>query len=218
MQRIILVRHGDTAWNREHVFRGRVEVPLSDEGREQARLAGQALKDTPLSSIYCSPRQRAKETAEIIAQFHHQEVIPHEAFDDMDFGQWQGMPLEQVKDQYAQDYAAWEGRPEAFVAPGGEGLDAVRRRSLAGLQQLVSEMGEGQGEDKTLAIVTHRVILKVLICAMLGLDNSHFWHIRQGTCAINIFDYDPARHLFIAEAINDTCHLRALDPGSRLDF
>ncbi|MBC7342777.1 MAG: histidine phosphatase family protein [Clostridia bacterium] len=214
MQRIILVRHGDTAWNREHVFRGRVEVPLSDEGREQARLAGLALKDAPLSRIYCSPRQRAKETAQLIAQFHDQEVIPHDAFDDMDFGQWQGMPLEQVKSQYAEDYAAWESKPEAFVAPGGEGLDGVRQRSLAGLQQLVSEMREGE----TLAIVTHRVILKVLICAMLGLDNSHFWHIRQGTCAINIFDYDRARRLFIAETINDTCHLRSLEPGSRLDF
>jgi len=84
----------------------------------------------------------------------------------------------------------------------------VRERAWQGLERVV-----GENPGKTILIVTHRVITKVLICTVLGLDDSHFWQIKQDTTAINCLEY--ARGQFVASLINDTCHLKAIHPPTR---
>lgn len=210
--RIYLIRHGTTEWNREEVFRGRVECPLNDTGQAEARAVATYFQGIKIDKIYSSPLARAAETAAAIAAGQGLKVFLDPAFTDLDFGEWQGHPLKEVREKYPDLYQTWRERPQDVNFPKGENLDQVRARAWAGLLKVA------QGNpDRTVLIVSHRVITKVLLCAALGLDNSHFWQIKQDTTAINCLEY--SRGAFTVSLLNDTCHLKSLHlPGGRKDF
>ncbi|MGQ9632156.1 MAG: histidine phosphatase family protein [bacterium] len=202
MTKVFLVRHGETDWNREEVFRGRIDVPLNERGLAQARALGEALRSQKIEAIYSSPLSRALKTAEIVAEFQGDvEVRAERGFIDIDYGEWQGLPHEDVKGKYPELYEAWQDAPQTVRFPGGESLDAVQDRALAALGGVIRT-----NEGRTVAVVAHRVVNKVLLCAILGLDSSHFWLIRQDTCAINCFE--SSERGYIVRLLNDTCHLR----------
>lgn len=213
MTRIILVRHGETDWNKEQIFRGRIDVPLNPTGLRQARATGEALRNYKVDAIYSSPLSRAMETAKAIGTFHPDiSVIGANGFIDIDFGKWQGMPHEKVKDEYRELYDKWQKEPHNVKMPDGEDLDDVKLRAIEALNNILAGH-----ENETMVIASHRVVNKVILCAVLGLTNQHFWCIRQDTCAINIFDNSDTG--FIISVINDTCHIKALDDGiSGVDF
>ena len=210
--RIYLIRHGTTEWNREEVFRGRVECPLNDTGQAEARAVAAYFQGIKIDKIYSSPLARAAETAAAIALGQGFEVLLDPAFTDLDFGEWQGHALKEVREKYPDLYQTWRERPQDVTFPKGENLDQVRSRAWAGLLKVA------QGNpDRTVLIVSHRVISKVLLCAALGLDNSHFWQIKQDTAAINCLEY--SKGVFTVSLLNDTCHLKSLHlPGGRKDF
>ncbi len=212
MTRVYLIRHGTTEWNRGEVFRGRADCPLNETGRAEAQAVAAYLQGVEREKIYTSPLSRAAETAEAIAATRGLPIIPDPAFIDLDFGEWQGLPLVEVREKYAELYRTWRDRPQEATFPGGESLAQVRARAWEGLHRVVRE-----NEEKTALIVSHRVITKVLICAALGLDDSHFWQIKQDTTAINCLEFSRGR--FVVSLINDTCHLKAIHPsGRRKDF
>lgn len=210
--RLFLVRHGETKWNREEVFRGKIDVELNERGREQARLTAQALAGLKLAAVYASPLSRAQETARIIAGPHGLPVGIMEGLIDLDYGNWQGLSHLEVRERYPDLYREWASRPHNVRFEGGESLDDVRRRALAALQE-IAERHRGQN----VVAVGHRVVNKVLLLAFLGLDNSHFWGIKQDTCAINVIEFHPDRYVICR--INDTCHIHPLHEGmDALDF
>ncbi len=212
MTRVYLVRHGTTEWNKEEIFRGRLDCKLNETGQAEARGLAEYFADIPLQAIYSSPLSRAMETALPIARAKALPVAPRPEFIDMDFGEWQGRPLREVREKYSELYRLWRERPEAVHFPGGENLIQVRARAWEGLQEVVRE-----NPEKTVLILAHRVITKVLICAGLGLDDSHFWHIKQDTTAVNCLEY--RRGFFVTSLVNDTCHLKSIHPNSpRKDF
>lgn len=209
---IYLVRHGQTAWNREEIFRGRTDIPLDETGLKQAEMAGEYFKEMKIEAIYSSPLSRAFRTAEKIAQFHHLEVQPLEGLTDMSFGTWEGQAHEEIKRKDPETYRQWRERPHLARLPGGETLDDVRRRAMAALEEVIERHPE-----ETLLLVSHRVVNKVLICGILGIDNSHFWQIAQDTTAINLIRYEN-RHYVLA-LMNETCHLKRLNQARRsIDF
>ena len=212
MTSIYLVRHGQTAWNREEIFRGRTDVPLDETGLKQAELAGEYLKEVEIDAIYSSPLSRALETAEKIARFHNLKVQPLEGIVDMSFGNWEGHAHQEIKKNDSETYRRWREEPHLVRLPGGESLDDVRVRSMAALNE-VSKKHSG----KALVLVSHRVVNKVLICGILGLDNSHFWQIRQDPTAINLIQYRNGK--YILSLMNETCHLRPLkEERVKIDF
>ncbi len=206
MTRIYLVRHGTTEWNREEIFRGRADCRLNETGEAEARALAGYFQEVPLEGIYSSPLCRALETARAIAEAKGIHPVADPAFLDMDFGEWQGLPLREVKSRYPDLYRDWRERPQTVVFPSGENLSQVRTRAWKGLERLVQA-----NLEKTILIVSHRVVTKILICAALGLDESHFWQIRQDTTAVNCLEYN--RGVFIASLVNDTCHLKSI-PGA----
>ena len=119
----------------------------------------------------------------------------------MKFGVWQGMSIADVKESYPEQFDLWCNQPEILAIPDGETLEDVRRRSVATIEGLAAKHG-----GETIAAVTHRVICKVLLCHLLGLDNSHFWQIEQDTTAINVFELEEGKTT--VHLINDTCHLK----------
>lgn len=212
MTSIYLVRHGQTAWNREEIFRGRTNVPLDETGLKQAELAGKYLKEVEIEAIYSSPLSRALETAEKIAQFHNLKVQPLEGIIDMSFGNWEGQAHQEIKKNDSETYRRWREEPHLVRLPGGESLDDVRVRSTAALEKVIPKHS-----GKSLVLVSHRVVCKVLICAILGLDNSHFWQIVQDPTAINLIQYRNEK--YILSLMNETCHLKPLkEERVKIDF
>lgn len=211
MTEIILVRHGQTPWNKDKIFRGTVDIPLNDTGREEARLAGEWLKGETLHAAYTSPLSRSRDTAEAIARPHGLAVADLPGLGDLNYGDWQGLPLSEVKVKYADLYRQWETAPHTVRFPKGETLDEVRARALAGVEEVVQ-----RHPGQVVLLSAHRAVNKVLIAAIIGLDNSHFWRIGQDTTAINRFRRTgPVWEILL---VNDTCHLRGLARGPYVDF
>ena len=203
MTSIYLIRHGQTAWNKEEIFRGRTDVPLNAIGMREAELAGEYLKDKEIHVIYSSPLSRAWQTAQKIAQFHNLEVQPLNGIIDMSFGRWEGHSLQEIQKNDGELYRQWREEPHRVRIPDGESLDEVRIRTMAALEEMIQLHPE-----KTLVLVSHRVITKVLICGILGIDNSHFWQIGQDTTAINLIQHRNGK--YILSLMNETCHLKPL--------
>ena len=211
MTQIILVRHGRTPWNKDKIFRGTKDVPHDEVGQEEARLVGEWLKDETIHAAYASPLSRARDTATEVARHHGLKVHDLPGIIDLSYGDWQGMPLEEVKVKYPDLYQQWETAPERVRFPNGETLDEVRTRALAAVEGAMA-----RHPDQTILLAAHRVVNKVLIAAFIGLDNSHFWRIGQDTTAINRFARKgDAWHIML---INDTCHLRSMARGPYVDF
>ncbi len=200
--RIYLVRHGTTDWNKEEIFRGRVDCRLNETGREEARALENYFRQIHIDSIYSSPLSRAADTARAVAGSRGLEVRLDPAFIDLDFGEWQGLSLKSVREKYSEGYRIFRERPHEAGFPAGETLRQVRSRAWERFRVLAQE-----NRSKTILIVSHGVITKVLICAALGLDDSHFWQIKQDNTAVNCFEYNGK--LFIASLMNDTCHLKS---------
>ncbi len=201
MTRIYLVRHGTTDWNKEEIFRGRAECKLNETGKAEAKALARYFAEVPIEGVYSSPLSRALETARPTAESKGCEVVPESPFTDLDFGAWQGLPLKEARDKYPDLYRLWREQPGAVTFPGGENLAQVRNRSWKGLIRLA----EGNPQ-RTILIVTHRVVTKILIGAALGLDDSRFWQVKQDSTAINCLEY--SRGIFDIALINDTSHLK----------
>jgi broad specificity phosphatase PhoE len=210
MTEILLVRHGETDWNAGEIFRGRADVELNETGLKQARLVAKYLEDVPLEAVYASPLKRTIKTAEAVCGYHNLDVASAPELMDLDFGEWQGLPSGTVKEKYGKLYDEWLKNPHLIRIPGGESLEDVRRRAIGLVDRVVA------GHEGAVALISHRVVHKVIICALLGLDNSHFWNIRLDTCGITIFAHDNGR--FILNRHNDTSFLKSLGGTVLKDF
>jgi probable phosphoglycerate mutase len=212
MTSIYLVRHGQTAWNKEEIFRGRTDVPLDEMGLRQAELAGRFFQEIKIDAIYSSPLSRAWQTAQKIAHFHHLDVQLLEGLIDMSFGDWEGHAHQEIKEMDPETYRIWRDEPHRVRLPGGETLDDVRERAMGSLEDVVKLHPE-----QTLILVSHRVVNKVILCGILGLDNSHFWQITQDTTAINLIQYKKGK--YILSFMNEACHLKSITEGKiKIDF
>jgi len=200
---IFVVRHGQTEWNNEEIFRGRTDIPLDRVGIKQAELVGEYFRDIKLSAIYSSPLSRALQTAKIISKYHPLEVKPLQGIIDMSFGHWEGHSQKEIQKIDSENYRKWIESPHMVKIPGGESLDDVRSRLMSTLSEIIHLHPEGN-----IILVSHRVINKVLICYVLGIDNSHFWQIRQDTASINLINYRNGR--YILTLMNETCHLKPM--------
>jgi broad specificity phosphatase PhoE len=210
MTEIILTRHGQTEWNVEEVFRGRIDIELNQTGLKQAELLAESLSGQEIEAVYSSPLKRAAKTAEAVARRHSLKVEIVNGLIDCDFGQWQGLHLKEVREKYKELYQQWAESPQLVQIPGGESLDEVRERASEVVNGVIAR------HSGRVVLVSHRVVNKVLICALLGLDNSHFWNIKQDTCATTFFSYQNGR--FVLTKHNDTSYLKPLKRAELGDF
>ena len=210
MIELILARHGETAWNVEKIYRGRSDVGLDEVGIKQAELLGKYLSNYGLKAVYSSPLKRALDTANIIARYQKIHVQIAEGLLDFDYGEWQCLPERDVKRLHPALLNEWHNNPQRVRMPGGESLEDVRKRATEVINDILSNY---QG---SVVLVSHRVVNKVLICSLLGLDNSHFWNIKQDVGGITVFNYVDGR--FILTKHNDTSHLKELKGAVLEDF
>ncbi|MCS7260898.1 MAG: histidine phosphatase family protein [Anaerolineae bacterium] len=207
MTTVLLVRHGQTVWNREQRFRGQVEVPLDETGLLQAAALAQRIAAAwkPVA-IYASPLQRTLQTAAPVARACGLEVIPHTGLLDINFGACTGLSEAEFATRHPQLAAAWYEHPHTVRFPKGEALADVQRRAVALLSDVVA-----QHPDHTVVLVTHLVVCRVLLCHFLGLDMSHFWEFEPAPASLSILEISTRGHLL--RTLNDTAHLHELTAG-----
>lgn len=206
MTRILLVRHGQTEWNRVERFRGRADVPLNEAGIAQAEAAARRIAaEWAPSAVYTSPLGRAVRTARAIAAPFGLDVRPHPDLNDIDFGSWQGLTPDEARARWPEAVEAWVRTPQTARLPGGESLAGLAERSLGAVRELA-----GRHDGETIVIVGHTVLNRALILAALGLGLDLFWRIRQDTAALNVLEFEDG--VFSLAALNDTCHLPGRPP------
>ncbi|MCL5256256.1 MAG: histidine phosphatase family protein [Chloroflexi bacterium] len=201
MKEIILVRHGQTEWNRVERFRGRRDIDLNDRGRGQARLVARRLSEQyKVSVVYASPLKRTFETAGQIARMTGAELTVENDLIDLNFGEVEGLAPAEVEEKYPGVYHSWLERPQEVAFPGGESLADVRQRVTRVLRAVAELEREGAA-----VLVSHRVPCKLAVCIAIGIDNSHFWQIEQENGGISLLA--PWDDRFTVRFVNDTCHL-----------
>ena len=200
---LILVRHGETEYNRADVFRGRVDLPLNERGQAQARAAADYLSARAFESFYCSPLLRAMQTAEAIAEPHGGDLDPNDYFIDVDYGEWSGKNITEIRENWPREFSIWSDNPEMAAFPGGEAVKEVRERLYEGLEML-SRTHEG-----TVLLVGHKLINRIMLCIILGLPTSGIWRVEQSNGAINFISRGKGG--WVLCRMNDISHLRGIE-------
>ena len=205
MTRIIIVRHGQTAWNEGEGerLRGRSDLELDETGTRQARASAARVAQWEIAAIYSSPLRRAMATAEILSEPLGLQVQRLAGLIDIDYGRWQGLSLKEAQSNDPELYKLWLESPQLVAFPGGEGLSEVRKRVANALETVVTHH-----PGQAVVLVSHKVVCKVLLCSLLSLDDSHFWQIQQGLCAINLVEME--RKSTSVLLVNDVCHLKEM--------
>jgi broad specificity phosphatase PhoE len=204
MTTILLVRHGQTAWNREERFRGRMDLPLDEMGLRQAEAVWRRVAGLWMPvAIYSSPLQRALQTAAPIARGCDLPATIHDGLQDIDFGTCAGLSGAEFQARHPGLATAWRECPHEVHFPDGETLHDVRRRVERMMNDVVS-----RHPDQPVVLVTHLVVCRLIVCNLLGLETSHFWQFDLGTASLSVLDVSP--HARILRALNDTCHESAM--------
>ncbi|MBN2085287.1 MAG: histidine phosphatase family protein [Anaerolineales bacterium] len=202
LTRIILIRHGQTEWNRAERFRGRADVPLNGKGLRQAEAtARRVAAEWKPAAVYSSPLSRAFQTGEAVARRFGLTVQPHPGLIDLDFGECQGLSLDEVRARWPETARDWMDAPHKVVFPGGESLPIVRFRAMSAIRELTPRHTGG-----TVALIGHAVVNRLILLDVMGLGNERYWRIQQENCAINVLETDM--DYFMVVCFNDTCHLR----------
>jgi broad specificity phosphatase PhoE len=202
---IHLVRHGETAHNRDHLGLGRSDVPLTPLGKEQAAAVARAFGDEEIAAVFCSPLQRAEFVAKAIGSVAGRQVEPREELLEMDVGDTEGMTFPDMREKYPEFFDMWrrESGHEARM-PGGESIGDVANR----LRGFVAELRD-RDPGENLVVVSHNFVQRALMCELLGLDLSRFRSFVIELASITTIGI-RGRNARIVR-LNDVCHLRSLE-------
>lgn len=202
---LYLIRHGETAANRDGLGLGRADVPLTEHGLRQAEAIAAACARLAIAAVWTSPLQRARRTAEAVARAAGASLVVEEALAELDVGDTEGLPLAEIRRRWPDFVAAWlSDDPAAVRMPGGESLDDLAAR----LRPLLPPVRELEREG--LAIVSHTFVLRTLLCLLLELPLASFRSFACDLASLSAVDLAPRP---VIRRWNDTCHLSGLEPG-----
>ncbi|MBN2345996.1 MAG: histidine phosphatase family protein [Candidatus Aminicenantes bacterium] len=203
-KRILLARHGMTAYNEADLLQGRIDNPLSARGRGEARSLAARLRDEPIDAFFSSPLQRALETAAIINQFHHRELTVVPEFSEIDLGEWEGQKYARVRESHSEVHRLWISDPD-FPVPGGESFSAVCVRVRAGLEKTL------RNGQRTILIAGHASVNRAILAGLLDLTPAQARFFRTGNAALSqlLLLANGGRRWAVVDFWNSTSHLEA---------
>ena len=203
--RIILVRHGETDWNKEGRFQGQIDIPLNETGKNQAQKASNFLKSIDFNKAYSSSMSRPLETAKIIlGKKSNLSILKIDELSEISHGLWEGKLEKEIKTTWPEMLNKWHQEPENVIMPEGESIEDVSKRSLNAWQNIC----KNQNKNDITLVVAHDAVNKTLICNILGLSYSQIWTIKQGNGGITVIDiFDNPDKDNVLSALNITTHL-----------
>lgn len=201
--RMIIVRHGESEWNKIHRYQGQLDAPLSELGVRQAHALAERLRHEQVAVCYTSPLQRCSHTMEIIAALHP-EVPVHRDDDLMEIhhGDWQGKFADEVMAQYGEGLEEWRRHPMRSQMPNGESFSNVLRRTLAFKERVLAAHRD---ETRAVVVSTHDVIIKILIADVLEMNMDGINRIWLTNGSISMIDY--REDMPYLATLSEFCHL-----------
>ncbi len=200
MTELILVRHGETDWNRELRFQGHVDVGLNAIGLEQARRLASRLAAEPAHRVYASDLLRARQTAQPVAQQLRMKSVAVPALREQSFGIVDGMRVDDIKAQHPQAWEGWLQFQEDFCMPGGETTREFHARVMDAVHRLAADH-----RSETLVVVTHGGVLDMIYrtARSLGLagprqseiPNAGVSRVRVRETGVDIISWADTSHL-----------------------
>jgi 2,3-bisphosphoglycerate-dependent phosphoglycerate mutase len=167
MTELILIRHGETDWNRELRFQGQVDVPLNATGHEQALRVARRLAGSTVHHIYCSDLLRTRETADPSATELALQLVPDAGLREQNFGAVDGMRVDDIKAQHAEAWDQWIRFDADYAFTGGESTRQFHTRVMQSLRRIAAAH-----PGQTLLVVTHGGVLDMVFRTARGLDLS----------------------------------------------
>ncbi|MBN1332770.1 MAG: histidine phosphatase family protein [Synergistales bacterium] len=182
--KLFCVRHGETDWNLEGRFQGRMDIPLNGRGVEQAKAVGKLLSHIRLDSIWSSHLSRARDTAEIIALHHGLSVITSPGISEISHGKWEGRKAEEIEELWPGMLEQWHKYPHTVTMPDGESLGHVLQRSVRAIDEICRD------SSGNVAVVSHDAVLKALLCYWMGCPLASFWRFQLANCSITVVELE----------------------------
>lgn len=211
MGTVILVRHGRSRANKQHVLAGRTPgVALDPTGLAQAGNLVERLADCRLTAIVSSPLERCRATVEPLSLARRLPVTTDERLTEVDYGGWTGRSLDELRTEPA--WRTVQDQPSAMVFPGGEGLAAVSARAVAAAREYAA------ADDAAVLLCSHGDVLGAIVADALGLHLDLFQRIVLAPSSVSVVHYTPTRSF--VERLGDTGTLAgvgAVPPGRPSD-
>jgi alpha-ribazole phosphatase len=178
--RLLLVRHGEPHADGRGRCYGTLDYGLSELGRRQSAELASRLAGVTLNSVVSSPRIRAQETARAVGPITRTD----ERFRELDFGDLEGRPYDEIERELPDLYRRWMTEPTRVRFPGGEGFEDLRRRAAEAVAEIV-ERSPGQ----TIAVVTHGGVVRAMLADALGLPSERIFTVDVGYCRVGVVDW-----------------------------
>lgn len=197
-----IVRHGQTNWNILGKTQGHGNSDLTHKGEEQAKeLAESLCKNHNIDYIFSSDLGRAVQTAQILGKSLNIQVNETPALREMGFGKWEGLLIDEIKNEYADVYKTWRNEPHLVNIPEGETLHVIKER----VDNFISELNK-KYDNKHILLVTHSVTVRVMLLSFLNSGMENIYRIKQDNTALNIVEYRDYGPVIIK--MNDTTHIK----------
>jgi alpha-ribazole phosphatase len=201
MLSLYLVRHGQTEFSLGNRFCGSIDPPLNATGLAMAEALGARYGDEKWAGIYASTRLRTQQTAAPTATRAGVPVSIEDGLREIAYGEWEGLSESEVEAKDHARFRAWTEHPGRVAPPGGESGQEIATRALATIAAIRARHSDGK-----VLVVSHKATLRVLICALLGVDVDLFRsRIAQKVCAVSVIDFKKSGPLL--QTLGDVSHL-----------
>lgn len=196
-----LFRHGQTDWNKEHRFQGRIDIPLNEYGRELARITAQRWPVVPYDRVYSSPLCRAFETAQLVLEGREeaQRIIVDPRIIEFGFGANEGQSIDEAGHDPQHPMYNMLHHPECYVpSAGGESFPQMIDRAGAFLRDEILPL-EAQGVRNVL-VVAHGALIRGMVCAAGFKQIPQFWDTPYYNCCLTTISIEQGRCTLEREA------------------
>ena len=181
---LIVIRHGETEWNRDKRMQGTTDTHLSSLGRAQAQALGRRLAGRGFTALYSSDLSRARDTARAIAEHTGRELVVDPRLQERRFDIFEGLLAEEIKSRYPEEHARFASRDQDYEVPGGESARRFSERCLGCLAEIA---GRHRGDE--VVVVTHGLVLDALYRAAHGLAHGEHRPVPLINASMNLFGY-----------------------------
>lgn len=198
---LILVRHGETDWNRLGICQGISDVELNENGRRQIEQLALSLSKENISAIYSSDLKRATDTANAIAEYHNLQVKFDPDLREMNQGDLEGLTFIQIRERYGELLKEWRESSESVKLPGGESLKEVQERAWRAIERIQ----KGHHKDETVVTASHNLTIIALLCKLTGVGLREFVKFKLQAASKSIVQSSNGE--FRVKVLNDVTHL-----------
>ena len=203
--KIVLIRHGETAWNAERRLQGHIDIALNDEGLRQAGALGAGLAGASFDAIYASDLQRAHQTAQAVARFHNMPVLTEPGLRERCFGGFEGLLYAEIAQRFPREFAAWQARDADGEMPAGVREAETFRQFYQRCMGAITAIAR-RHPGQTLALVAHGGVLECAYRAALDLSLETPRNFPVLNASINRFSVDG--EMLTLESWGEVGHLR----------